>query len=1549
MTRRMKILRNTAIGVAAFLLLAFVAGTRIVQTDWFRGYVRERIIALTEEAIGGRVEVQSFSFDWRHLSAEVNDFVIHGSEPKSEAPFVQAAKVHVDLALFSSFSRLVGVRNLEVERPRVNVITLADGSLNVPQSKAKASGSNPLESVVDLAIGKFALQNGTVRYNDISQPLEIRGENLRLQLAYDMLKRSYQGQLDLQPAYVVRGRNTPVVLSLRMPLLLERDRISLTDASLSTALSQLKISGSLANLKQPESRFRLTGNVAIEDLNKLGNLSLAAGPRTAQVLLDADASMQKESVRVEKFHASVGGSTIDAHGQGTIEFTSELKLDELLALAKSAQQVHGDVHLDGSARYEANVLDLQKFHLRGFGGEATGEARLEKFKTYAADGQLGNLNLQNILRQMDVKPLPYDGTINGKFNMHGDLDAPGAGLVAGVDLKVSPGRRGVPVSGQIYAHYEAANGIVSARNSFLALPHSRLEFNGSLQNGLKLDLTSQDLRDLAGVPSTIRLNGGALTVNAVARGTIAAPVLEGQLSANRIVLQNRQFDSVNTHFAAQKSRFTVTDGRLARGAMQSEFNGAVGLLDWSPTPNQPLTASANLNNGDLADVLALAGQPTAGYSGALTAKVNIAGTVGNPTGLADVTVSQGSAEGEPFDVAQVKLVLEDQLIRIPSAHLTKGQEQIDLTAELRHPRDSFTTGRLMAHVVTSRLELAGLKAVQRARPGLAGELALDTNVEGNLTPGDFQLTKVSGNASVKQLMQDAEKFGDVTVKASTAQDTVSYDVTSNFAGSQLLATGRTRLTADYPSDINATISQLPIERVLLAAKRPDIPARGTASGSLRVTGTWKDPQGEANLDVRNAVFYEEPVDRLQVQLDSRATTLEVKRLDATAGPAQVALTGRFDHPQSSFDQGNVTFQLKSSGLDLARLRNVQLRRPGLAGVIRLTGEGKATVPAKGAVSIEDLQLALAATNIRAAGRALGNLELTAIGTGSNVNIALQSNLANADIRGKATATLRGDYPVRGEVTFSALDWANLQPLIGGAAPASLDGAAAGRLTVDGPVTNVEQLNASLRLSALSLRTTGSQPVSLQNQGDIAVSMAKGQMRIEAAHLAGQGTDINVTGTAALPTRTLDVKVNAKSNLGLLKAISADIHSEGSVDTVAVIQGTFQNPLVTGKLELHDASVASGDLPVGIAKANGVIVFNGNSATIQTLTGEAGGGRLSLSGSVTRSDRLRFALRANASGVRVRVQPGVSVVATANINLSGGTEASRATGSVTIDKLTYLPQTDIASILTRSAPPVQSADNTSPLLQNMVLDITVRTSAVTAVQASLAQNLQVNADLRVRGRASQPGVTGSVQMNHGELAFFGSTYRLSSGTISFFNPNRVEPILNITLETQAKGVNVVLSVTGTIDNMKLSYTSDPPLQFEEIVALLASGKAPTSDPTLLANQPSQPEQTFLQRGESALIGKALADPISNRLQRVFGVSQLKIDPTLTSGSQLPQARVTLQQQVTSNLLFTYVTALDNPNTQIIRVELSLNPQWSATANRDENGVVSINLLYKKQFR
>ena len=86
-----------------------------------------------------------------------------------------------------------------------------------------------------------------------------------------------------------------------------------------------------------------------------------------------------------------------------------------------------------------------------------------------------------------------------------------------------------------------------------------------------------------------------------------------------------------------------------------------------------------------------------------------------------------------------------------------------------------------------------------------------------------------------------------------------------------------------------------------------------------------------------------------------------------------------------------------------------------------------------------------------------------------------------------------------------------------------------------------------------------------------------------------------------------------------------------------------------------------------------------------------------------------------------------------------------------------------------------------------------------------------------------------------------------------------------------------------------------------------------------------------------------------LQRFFGVSRLRIDPTLPGlETNNPQARVTLEQQVTPEITFTYITNVTSSNPQVVRVEWSLSKQWSVVALREENGVFGLDFFYKKQF-
>jgi translocation and assembly module TamB len=146
---------------------------------------------------------------------------------------------------------------------------------------------------------------------------------------------------------------------------------------------------------------------------------------------------------------------------------------------------------------------------------------------------------------------------------------------------------------------------------------------------------------------------------------------------------------------------------------------------------------------------------------------------------------------------------------------------------------------------------------------------------------------------------------------------------------------------------------------------------------------------------------------------------------------------------------------------------------------------------------------------------------------------------------------------------------------------------------------------------------------------------------------------------------------------------------------------------------------------------------------------------------------------------------------------------------------------------------------------------------------------------------------------------------------------------------------------------MTYRSDPPLEFSDIVALLATGRTP-DDPSV-ALRGNAPTPSFEQLGASTLIGQTLATPVAGRLQRFFGVTRVKIDPQLVGLNGNPGARLTVEQQITPDILFTYLTDVSNTSEQLIRAEWSFSPKWSSILTREENGYVGVDFQYKIRFK
>jgi translocation and assembly module TamB len=255
---------------------------------------------------------------------------------------------------------------------------------------------------------------------------------------------------------------------------------------------------------------------------------------------------------------------------------------------------------------------------------------------------------------------------------------------------------------------------------------------------------------------------------------------------------------------------------------------------------------------------------------------------------------------------------------------------------------------------------------------------------------------------------------------------------------------------------------------------------------------------------------------------------------------------------------------------------------------------------------------------------------------------------------------------------------------------------------------------------------------------------------------------------------------------------------------------------------------------------------------------------------------------------------------------------------------------------------------SAYVRGIQSDVRIDTAQNLEVLTSLTRDIQAEANLRLRGNVDRPILLGNVSVTEGEIDFFGNKYRINRGELNFNNPAKIEPVVNMDLETRVRGITVDITFAGPLNKLSFSYRSDPPLDSAQIIALLAVGREPVGLGALASSQ-AMTNSSYLATGTNAILQQAITAPVSGRLQRFFGVSHIKIDPQLTDITSVPQARLTFEQQISKDITLTYITNLSRTSEQVIRVEWDLSRRWSVVAVRDENGLFGMDLQYRKRFK
>ncbi len=748
----------------------------------------------------------------------------------------------------------------------------------------------------------------------------------------------------------------------------------------------------------------------------------------------------------------------------------------------------------------------------------------------------------------------------------------------------------------------------------------------------------------------------------------------------------------------------------------------------------------------------------------------------------------------------------------------------------------------------------------------------------------------------------------------------------------------TALMKGVPTDNTSFTARLDVHNADVAELKQlaslNYPITGSLDFTMHASGTRASPHGEGRLEIRDGSAYGAPIPFVRSDLRLADGELQFNNIESSFfgapvnGGTAVSISGDSFH-----------VSLSGHNLDLAAF-------PKLHGN-RITVDGRADFTVQGAGTFEhpSTEAHFHLRDLAFDKERAGDFYVDATTHGRELSIKAHSEFEQADLNVEGTVGLTHDFPADLKLSFRQLDVDSLLKIYLGDKVTS-HSTAAGTVNLRGPLRSPRDLTVSASLDSF---TAEIEHVQLKNAEPIRLEVADRVLRLESFHLAGSGTDFTAHGQAQLAEpREVDFRLEGTVNMALLQTMNPKIFARGTLGINLSANGTVSEPQLQGRLDLKDASISHNDFPSGLSNLNGVLQFEQNRIRIEQLSGTTGGGTVSLTGSGSfQGGMFNMDLAATAHDVRLRYPPGVSSTANANLRLTGTSNSALLSGDVQVTKLAVTPGFDFGSYLERSKQSgvVTASDS---LQSHVKLDVHVVTTPELQMQTAIAK-LSGNADLRVRGSADRPVVTGRVNSNEGgELSFNGTKYRIERGDVTFSNPARTQPFVDIQASTRVRDYDITVNLSGDVsqsNGLVPKWRSEPPLPEADVIALLALGRTREESAALNSGGASG----FTGEASNLLISEALNSAVSSRVQRLFGVSHIKIDPQgLASETNVVRGpQVTIEQQVASNVTITYSTNVSVASQQIIQVVYNISRNVSIVALRDQNGVVSFDIKVRQR--
>jgi outer membrane protein insertion porin family len=848
-----------------------------------------------------------------------------------------------------------------------------------------------------------------------------------------------------------------------------------------------------------------------------------------------------------------------------------------------------------------------------------------------------------------------------------------------------------------------------------------------------------------------------------------------------------------------------------------------------------------------------------------------------------------------------------------------GDGEIDLRYD--GPRSVLTFERAVFVDGRARLTLTGTVAFPDRGPSPLFDLAIDAtsySVERAVAALGLDFKVGSGLGTGRMIVTGSPESGKVTfanmiIRRADAELRLAGDVTWRPGEGNVLF------------NLDITARDFPVADIVAFLDLGALPVTGDLTGTLHIEGPKKALEGSGTVTVRRGTIFGEPVDVATANISFEQGRMRATNLSVTSPAGQITGEAEFDLATERF-----SYTIQTSTIDLSRLKILDALR-GLLG-------GRVTITSTGAGTMDQPELVLEATLDDATVRGL------ALPPGTVPKFYFAIRNGQLIVRGsigdilsiEGNGTVGTELAVTGNVRITINDIARLATLSPTTATLPASGNAVIDLTLGGRLSPMEALQIDGTVPTMNLRVSEHEFKPVE---PLRFSLRDGRVNFDSFRLQRDGSGFTVAGFAEITgAKRLGVDVDGAIEAALLQLFLPDMRAEGHVNLDVDVRGTLAAPAVTGTAELQHAEVRFEGFPQLIDDINGTLRFGGEGVEIDSIRATVGGGTVVAGGSILldglRPRRASVSLR--GTGVALRYFEGVTIEGNFDLQVSGDADGAVVAGNVDVTRAHYFKDFDLQQsilniILTRGGITPAVAASWQDRV-NLSIHLSATEDDVLAVRNNIA-DVTGTAELDLTGTLANPVILGTIDLNEGgTVTFQNIEYRVERGTINFSNPYRIDPYFDVTLEGRVSGgisevesgpIDLTVNLTGTLDRMTPTITSDPPASDITLFSLLGFGA--------LTRQNGVAEGTSATLVGQSLLLSSLTSAIGSRILPF--ADSFAFDPGLLDTGTGGDPKVTFEKRVSNNIRLLVVYNMTSHESREV-VQWTINRDWTLQVTRDE---------------